>query len=180
MIHTVAIYASDCRGAIGYNNGLVVNSKADIEHFWESIGSDPIIVGSKTWEGAKKYFLKRRPNAVHIVLTREEKPSEDNVFFFNDHKKALYFAKDIAEEHNKEAVWICGGASVYEQYKDCVEYVFATIADAKKVPCDTFICEDMQLSSGNYHIVDIIPFRKFREGDDDVSLFILQKRGNKC
>lgn len=177
-----AIYACDSRGGIGYNGGLVVRSKSDINFFWKTIGQHTIIIGRKTWEGTKNLFLKKRPNAVHIVLTKSETCPKDslNVLYVDSVERAIEWAERFAIvfDNTDDPVFVCGGAKIYEAFAPYVNKVYATVADAKKKPCDTFlphgkflIGHDNEHEYGFYD--EKLP--RLRKDDDEVTLWTIQR-----
>ena len=169
-----AIYACDRRGGIGYRGGLVVSSKADIEHFWSTIGQDVVIVGSKTWEGAKRYFLKRRPEAFHVVLTSDTTDEGWNIIKVDTPFQAILKAKNFAAQNR---VWICGGGYTYEALEPYTDFCLVTATDIRKEPCDTFISGRGQLLKGKVNIVKIKDLEKLRDTDDSVSVYRITREG---
>lgn len=115
------IVAHDSKYGIGKDSKLPWKVPADIDHFWHTIGQDPVIVGRKTWESAKKYFLKRRPNAVHIVISRGASKSFDAIWV-NSTTMAFRALK------NKTFAWVCGGSEIYKMFRPHVD-----------IACETYI-----------------------------------------
>lgn len=125
------ILANDESGGIGKDNKIPWKCKSDIDFFWKTINQHTIIVGRNTWEGAKKYFLKRRPTAKHIVVTSNI-PTEDqydNVIYVKSIEEALSF--------NDELMFVCGGSKIYDSMKNYVNMVIETEIDGT-YDCDSF------------------------------------------
>ena len=132
-----AIYAYCLNGGIGYKGRLPWRHEDDIKHFWETIGQKPVICGSKTWKSAKSYFRKHRPDALHIVISRNAKNRNDalagRVEFVSTKEDALKLV-----EENGGVAWICGGKSIYSLFENDVDlFVGSKIFDSYN--CDTFL-----------------------------------------
>lgn len=138
MITLGAIYAFCSNGGIGLNSRLPWSHPEDIKHFWETIGTMPVICGYTTWSYAGRYFIWKRPASIHIVITREHKVSNHppHAWFVDSKESALALLRDLVP-HNPTA-WICGGKSIYKLFEnDCDLFVGSWIL--KSYECDTFL-----------------------------------------
>lgn len=124
------ILAHDKNMGIGKDNKIPWKCKSDIDFFWNTIGDHTVIVGRKTWESAKKYFLKRRPNAKHIIVTSNPDNQEtENCIFVKSIEEALSF--------NDNLMFICGGSKVYDSVKNYVNVAIETVIDGE-YECDSY------------------------------------------
>lgn len=124
------ILAHDKNMGIGKDNKIPWKCKSDIEFFWKTIGDHTVIIGRNTWESAKKYFLKRRPTAKHIIVTSKPDNQEtENCIFVKSIEEALSF--------NDNLMFICGGSKVYDSVKNYVNVVIETEIDGE-YECDSY------------------------------------------
>ena len=135
MIALGAIYAHCPGGGIGYKGKIHWKFPADITHFWETIGSVPVIVGYTTWKGMQKFFRKHRSDCLHVVLTRRASELVDDapfVRFVDSKEKALEVLS------SEKAAWVCGGSSIYKLFMDDCD-VFVGTKIPKIYQCDSFL-----------------------------------------
>lgn len=124
------ILAHDKNGGIGKDNKIPWKCKSDIDFFWNTIGDHTVIVGRKTWESVKNYFLKRRPTAKHIIVTSKPDNQEtENCIFVKSIEEALSF--------NDNLMFICGGSKVYDSVKNYVNVAIETVIDGE-YECDSY------------------------------------------
>lgn len=142
MFTLAAIYATDNKGGIGFKGRLPWRHPADIRHFWKTIGSDPVIIGSGTWNGAKKFFFRERgPNRIYIVLSTKEKPrlhfeEGSRVYYVDGVGMALEVAKAMGR-----CAWVCGGKAIYELFAPMIDVWVASRIE-KTYCCDTYLSWD--------------------------------------
>lgn len=104
--------------AIGKSNNLPWNLPADLKHFKELTTGHAIVMGKRTFESLPKGPL---PNRKNIVLTSIMSEGVNEGYFEADSlEDALYLC-----EH-EEKVFIIGGATVYHQCIDKVNYMYIT------------------------------------------------------
>lgn len=121
------IYAHDLNHGIGCRGRLAWKHPLYIELFWETIGQKPVVVGYNTWETSKKYFLKRRPHATHLVLSSKKRPtSEKNVHVMNLERLSDVISNGGFGDVDIPQVWVTGGAQVYGHFEECADVVVET------------------------------------------------------
>lgn len=123
------IAAVDGRGALGYNNKLIVNSPSDMNHFKETTKGNIVIMGRTTYQSLHEP-LKDRVNIV--ISTKLKYNIPDDVFVASSIKEALKIASIISKKQNKE-IFIIGGESIYDALlpiaNDVILTRFKTVAD---------------------------------------------------
>ena len=121
----ISILNCDKEYGIGKKNGLLFTLKEDMSYFRKTTLNHVVAMGENTllsFPGSKP--LKNRTN---IVLSQDPTHNyEDcvNVHTFED------FLKVVKEYNKKDDVYIIGGASMYRQTLEYVDYVYLTKVDA--------------------------------------------------
>ncbi|MFW5887576.1 MAG: dihydrofolate reductase [Bacteriovoracia bacterium] len=103
---------------IGKNNQLLWHLKDDFKKFKEVTMSHHLIMGRKTFESIGKPL----PGRTTIVLTTKCDWDYPNVLKAHSLKHAL----DIAKNSGEDEVFICGGASVYEEAMPVADRFYLT------------------------------------------------------
>ncbi len=101
-----AIVAVDENNGIGYQGDLLFKIKADMQHFVEQTGTDPVIMRRGTFESFGARPLPRRTN---IVITRQTDYEGNGARVVSSLEEAL---KQVP---GAETVWIIGGAGLYKE-----------------------------------------------------------------
>lgn len=133
MIVSMMVAASK-NWCIGKNSKLPWVLKDDLKLFKEKTMGHHILMGRKTFQSLPGVL----PGRTHIVL------SHDDQTIPNDPVKGIVSAKsfDAALEYAKNAgereLIICGGASLYNKYRDKVDRIYLSLVDAE-IQGDTFI-----------------------------------------
>ena len=131
----ILIAWADKNWGLGRDNKLLKRIPEDLKRFSELTKGNLIIVGRKTLESFKD--KKPLPGRVNVVLTRDLSYTCDGAVVVHD---AEALAKAI--EGFEEAVYVCGGESVYKQLlPHCCKALITEIdeafeADAHLVPLD--------------------------------------------
>lgn len=116
---------------IGKNNSLLFHLPADLKYFKEKTTGRVVIMGEKTYFSLPKRPL---PNRTTIVLSGSPSFNEDGIIIVRSLKELLEKVKAF----NKEDVFVCGGASVYNLLLDYCDKAYITKI-YKTTPADTFI-----------------------------------------
>lgn len=128
-----AIAAVDLNNGIGYQGDLLYKIKADMKHFVEQTGTDPVIMRRGTFESFGARPLPRRMN---IVITRQDNYNGNGACVVETLDQAL----QIVRKENYKIAWIIGGAGLYaEALPLCDELHITQIYEEKKA--DTFFPE---------------------------------------
>ena len=118
--------------AIGKSNNLPWHLPADLKHFRQLTTGHAVVMGKRTFESLPKGPL---PNRKNIVLTSIMSEGVSEGYFEADSLEDAIFLC----EHEKH-VFIMGGATVYKQSIDKVDYMYITWVH-DKFPADTFFPE---------------------------------------
>jgi len=117
--------------AIGKNNDLLFHLPKDLAFFKEKTLNKVIIMGEKTYYSLPKRPLPKRTT---IVLSNNPNFYEEGIIIVRSVDELF----DEVQKYNREDVFVCGGASVYNLLMDNCEKAFITKID-KVVPADTYI-----------------------------------------
>jgi len=104
--------------AIGRSNNLPWYLPADLKHFKQLTTGHAIVMGKRTFESLSNGPL---PNRKNIVLTSVMSEGVNEGYFEAD---SLEDAKYLLE--HEEKIFIIGGATVYKQSIDKVDYMYIT------------------------------------------------------
>lgn len=154
------IVAVDKNGAIGKNGQLVIKNDYDLDHFKELTIGNIIICGRKTLES----FPGKKPlkGRINIILTRDPKYKVDSdnayiVHSLDELSKLLaeLLKEDPANPQPKKKVFVCGGASIYEQLLPYCEIAYVTHFDTEIEGADAFFPNLAKMP--NWEIVEETP-----------------------
>ena len=121
----ITILNCDKEYGIGKKNGLLFTLKEDMAFFRRTTLNHVVAMGENTllsFPGSKP--LKNRTN---IVLSADPTHNYEGVINVHTFEE---FLKVVADYAKKEDVYIIGGASMYKQTLDFVDYVYLTKVDA--------------------------------------------------
>jgi len=104
--------------AIGKANNLPWHLPADLKHFRQLTTGHAIVMGKRTFESLPKGPL---PNRKNIVLTSVMSEGVNEGYFEADSLEDAVFLCE-----HEEKVFIIGGATVYKQCIDKVDYLYIT------------------------------------------------------
>ncbi len=130
----ILIAAVDRQWAIGKNNALLYNVPTDMQFFKQQTMGNIIVYGWKTLES----FPGRRilPGRDNIVLTSKIVACGD------PHMYVAHCISDVARIINSfdddRDVFICGGASVYNQFVDIADEAYITKIAAETPDADAY------------------------------------------
>ena len=121
----ISILNCDKEYGIGKKNGLLFSLKEDMSFFRRTTLNHVVAMGENTllsFPGSKP--LKNRTN---IVLSADPTHNYEGVINVHSFEEFLKTIKNYSEN---EDVYIIGGASMYRQTLDYVDYVYLTKVDA--------------------------------------------------
>jgi len=123
-----AVAKNNC---IGANNKIPWNIPEDFQYFKKTTLGKTVLMGEKTFQSIIGYLGKPLPNRQTVVLTRNpDFQAPAGVRIFNSLDEAWEKLKD-------EDVFICGGASIYQQTIDRADTLYITLVNQEPVG-DTF------------------------------------------
>ncbi len=107
--------------ALGKNNALLWDIKADMKHFRELTTGHAVVMGEKTFHSIGRAL----PNRVNVVVT-------DNTGFQADDVLVVYGIEEalrVAQSHEQEEVFIIGGGSIYTQFLPYADRLYLTLVE---------------------------------------------------
>lgn len=118
--------------AIGKNNQLLWNIKADMKHFADITMGHPVIMGHKTW-GSIPLKFRPLPGRTNIVITRNMSFSDSGCITAHSIEEAIEKGKEL----DTEEVFIIGGGKIYELGLPYADKLYLTIVKGS-YDADTF------------------------------------------
>lgn len=113
------IVAVDKKWGIGKDNKLLAHIKCDLKYFKEVTKGHIVVMGYNTYLSLP---IRPLPNRTNIVLTRKNIKLDDT-HVVNSINELFELLKEI--KGDKE-VFICGGASIYEQFLPYIDKLYIT------------------------------------------------------
>jgi len=123
------IVAVDEVRAIGKDNKLLWDIKEDLKRFKALTTGHAVIMGENTYHSIGRPL----PNRTNIVMTLDEGLELPGCLVAH----SLLEAIEVAKEHEKEEIFIMGGASIYKQFLPMTERLYLTLV-AGEHEADTF------------------------------------------
>jgi len=153
---------------IGKNNDLPWHMPEDFQYFHEKTMGHIVIMGRKNYQSNKKAL----PGRLNIVITRNKNfRPKDAVTAENVEAAIEYAKKHIAQNPEKDEVFIAGGGEIYRQSLEFADRIYITVIDAE-VEGDTYYPRinfaDYTLISEDHHIAN-------KENPHNWTYYILEK-----
>ena len=131
MIAMIAAMAAN--RVIGRDGKIPWHLPEDMERFRERTMGHVVVMGRRTWEeighplpGRMTYLVSSR---LHI--------KEENVVTVPSLTEAI---REAEEKHPDKTIFLCGGASIYQEGLALAERIYLTVLD-REVPGDTYFPE---------------------------------------
>ncbi len=126
-------------GAVGRGGNLIYHLRDDLRHFKTLTMGHTIIMGRKTYESLPKRPLPGRPN---IVITHDRQyPVESGAYLATSLPQAIDVARQLIATSDgtiaDDAIFIIGGAQIYEQALPLTTTLHLTTIDADAPYADT-------------------------------------------
>lgn len=116
-------------GVIGEDDGMPWHYPADLAHFKRLTTGHPVIVGRKTYEGIADRIGGPLPDRTSVVLTTrplDDADLPDGAVVAHEVETALARATADAADRGVDAVYVIGGATVYEAFLDRADRMVVT------------------------------------------------------
>ncbi len=123
------IVAVDETRAIGKDNRLLWHIPEDLKRFKELTSGHAVIMGENTYHSIGRPL----PNRTNIVVTLDQTLALPGCLVVHSLDEAL----SVAREHEREEIFVMGGASIYRQMLPMVERLYLTLVKGKH-EADTF------------------------------------------
>jgi dihydrofolate reductase len=139
----ILIAAVDKNRGLGLNNQLIIDSKADMQHFKETTSGHVVLMGRKTFESMNNFCL---PNRYNYVLTRskvlEHKfRKSDELRHFDFGNDVDFLMKCMSEQqhlYKAEKIFVIGGGEIYNQFINLADEIILTVFNDIEKEADTF------------------------------------------
>lgn len=115
-LEVVLIAAVAENGVIGSEGGMPWHYPADLRHFKETTTGHPVILGRTTYESIAGQIGGPLPERTNVVLSTRDMDLPEGALQARSLQEAIDLAAADAEDRGVEAVYIAGGARVYEQF----------------------------------------------------------------
>ena len=117
------VMAAAENGVIGLYNQLPWHLPADLRHFRQVTGSNPVIMGRRTYDSVGMPLPGRR----NIIITRQRGMTIEGC----DVVHSLAEAIELAKSTNPPEASIVGGAEIYRQAMGLADLIYLTRVHAK-------------------------------------------------
>ncbi|OTF03382.1 dihydrofolate reductase [Halorubrum sp. SD612] len=114
---------------IGDDGGMPWHYPADLAHFKRLTTGHPVIVGRKTYESVVDRLGGPLPDRTSVVLTKrsiDDADLPDGAVVASDPDAAVERAAADAADRGVDAVYVIGGAAVYEAYLERADRLVIT------------------------------------------------------
>ena len=153
------IVAVDESRAIGKDNRLLWNIPEDLKHFKELTSGHAVIMGENTYH-SMGHPLPNRTNIVVTLNQELELPGCQVVHSLDE-------AVQVAREHEKEEVFVMGGASIYKQFLPMIDRLYLTLV-AGTHEADTYFPDYSDFTK-------VISEEKHENGEYRFTFFVLER-----
>lgn len=151
--------AVDEKRAIGKDNKLLWNIPEDLKRFRVLTTGHAVIMGENTY-----YSIGRPlPNRTNIVMTLNQELVLPGCLVVHSLDEALA----VAKEHEKEEIFVMGGASIYKQFLPITERLYLTLVRGEH-EADTFFPDYSEFSK-------VVSQEEGNNGEYKYTYFILEK-----
>lgn len=123
------IVAVDETRAIGKDNRLLWHIPEDLKRFKELTTGHAVIMGENTYHSIGRPL----PNRTNIVVTLDQTLALPGCLVVHSLDEAL----SVAREHEREEIFVMGGASIYRQFLPMIDRLYLTLVSGKH-EADTF------------------------------------------
>lgn len=127
------IVSINLKGGIGINNKLPWHIPKDLQWFKKNTLNKTVIMGSNTYFSLPEKY-RPLPDRLNVVLTNNK---DKKSIIESEGATVETSVKDILQKYSDKDCFIIGGASIYKQFIDHVNYMYITKV-AGKYDCDAF------------------------------------------
>ena len=122
------IVARGRNGVIGNGGDLPWRLSSDLKQFKALTSGKPIIMGRKTWDSLPRRPL---PGRLNIVVTRQAEFVADGAQVVGDLDAAFALAAAQARSDAVDAIFVIGGAQIYDAALTRAQRLYITEVDAE-------------------------------------------------
>lgn len=153
------IVAVDEARAIGKDNRLLWNIPEDLKHFKELTSGHAVIMGENTYHSIGRPL----PNRTNIVVTLNQELELPGCQVVHSLDEAVR----VAREHEKEEVFVMGGASIYKQFLPMIDRLYLTLVNGEH-EADTYFPDYSDFTK-------VISEEKHENGEYQFTFFVLER-----
>lgn len=153
------IVAVDEARAIGKDNRLLWNIPEDLKHFKELTSGHAVIMGENTYHSIGRPL----PNRTNIVVTLNQELELPGCQVVHSLDEAV----QVAREHEKEEVFVMGGASIYKQFLPMIDRLYLTLVNGEH-EADTYFPDYSDFTK-------VISEEKHENGEYQFTFFVLER-----
>lgn len=124
---------------LGKDGQLIVDCPEDMKHFREVTKNGIVIMGRKTWDSLPEKY-RPLPGRANIVITSSKDQSRFPGAYLSDSIEGAKDKAQLLSYCTGQSVFVIGGGSVYEGFKDHITHAIITEYDWI-VPSDTKLFE---------------------------------------
>lgn len=137
MLPKVIIAAVGQQRELGIRGDLIWHLPGDLRHFKSTTLGAPVVMGRNTWESLPKRPLPRRLN---IVITSRPDYHPEGAMTAPSLEEAVAIAESQSAD-DTSAIFIIGGASVYQQAIHLADSMIITLIEATEPQADVLFPE---------------------------------------
>lgn len=126
------IWAQAHEGVIGADGDMPWHVPEDLAHFKALTGSDPVIMGRRTWDSLPPRF-RPLPGRRNIVVTRDAAWTADGAVVAHSLPEAI----ELGRDGDDTQLWVTGGAGLFAEALPLADRLEVTELDLA-VAGDTF------------------------------------------
>ncbi|MCA9364720.1 MAG: dihydrofolate reductase [Candidatus Moranbacteria bacterium] len=145
---------------LGKDNSLLWQIPEDLKRFKRLTSGHVIVMGEKTFHSIGRPL----PHRTNVVLSRDENFSPDGVVVARSIDDALL----IARKHEREEIFVIGGAQIYEQFLLCADRLYLTLVEGD-FEADTFFPEYENIFS------QVVSLENFFDGGYECRFVVLDQ-----
>ncbi len=119
-ISLIAAIASGNR-ALGKDNKLIYKIPEDLEYFRKVTAGHVVVMGRKTFESIGHAL----PNRVNVIVTRDPSLSAEGAIAVHSLDEAMR----LAQEKEKEEIFIIGGGQIYKEAINLADRLYLTVVE---------------------------------------------------
>lgn len=115
-VEFVLVAAVAQNGVIGRDGGMPWHLPADLRRFKETTTGHPVVMGRRTYESIAARLDGPLPDRHSIVLTSRDLDLPEGAAVADSIEEACRAAEHAAARMGVDAIYVVGGATVYEQF----------------------------------------------------------------
>jgi len=119
---------------IGCENKLPWHLRTDLKNFKKITTNHVVLMGRKTFDSIGKPL----PNRINIVMSSKATDGFPNVYFSDNRDSALYLADFFSVINGYQDIFVIGGGTIYEEFKQTFNKVYLTEVYAEEMKGDAF------------------------------------------